>query len=73
MQVLHGIADLSFGTVGLALYQGHLDTVLSVTPSLSASCFCVRPSSRRAAAIRAPRPEVAGTGGSGREGVTGGN
>jgi len=30
MQVLHGIADLSFGTVGLALYQSHLDTVLSL-------------------------------------------
>ena len=30
MQVLHGIADASFGTVALALYQSHLDTVLSL-------------------------------------------
>ena len=39
---------------GIPLPLSHLDTALLVTPSLSASCCCVRPISFRRAAIKAP-------------------
>lgn len=53
------IASFSRGLFGLFLYlfdspRSHLLTALSVTPKASASCFCVSPLARRAAAICSP-------------------